>query len=102
MFLRVKILLLSLQKLVGKQLLLDSQLNIANMAEPEAKYGVDDLEIVGNPHKSGNGSTVSPSTYIGITKNCKNTAAAWEFIALRISDKYKENYLTKRDRKSVV
>ena len=79
----------------GKQLLLDSQLNIANMAELEAKYGVDDLEIVGNPHKSGNGSTLSPSTYIGITKNCKNTAAAWEFIALRISDKYKENYLTK-------
>ena len=79
----------------GKQLLLRSQLNIANMAELEAKYGVNDLEIVGNPHKSGNGSTLSPSTYIGITKNCKNTAAAWEFIALRISDKYKENYLTK-------
>lgn len=79
----------------GKQLLLDSQLNIANMAELEAKYGIADLEIVGNPHKSGNGSTLSPNAYIGITKNCKNTTAAWEFISLRISDKYKENYLTK-------
>ena len=33
----------------GKLMLLDSQLNIANMAELEAKYGVDDLEVRRKP-----------------------------------------------------
>ena len=79
----------------GRQLLLRSQLDAPIMVELMVKYGVDDLEVVGKPHKSGTGSYLSPNMYIGITKNCKNTAAAWEYISLRISDKYEEKYLTK-------
>ena len=81
----------------GKLLLSQTDVDVRALVMLKARDGVDDLEILGYP---GEGPIVEPTYYIGITKDCADTAAAYEYVDLRTSEKYllhgnSDPYLTK-------
>ena len=75
----------------GELLLTNFRLSINQLALCDAKYQLDDLTAVGYPDRDGSGILLEPAYFVGISADCENTDAAFEFLMLRLSDKYLQN-----------
>ncbi len=80
----------------GKLLLASTQLTLQNLVMLKVQDGIDDLKILGYP---GGAPEIDPGRYLGITKDCKNTDAAADYLRIRTSERYllknQDPYLTK-------
>ena len=69
----------------GKLLLNEIDIDVKTLVLLKARDGVDDLSVLGYP---GRGPEVVPTYYLGVTKDCKDTGTARDFLDLRLSEKY--------------